>query len=182
MHINPDSTADTEKPTGRHASDDIVPKLLDLMSALRSTNGMRRQSARRELVAIGAPSVPFLVGALLDADFRVRWEAAKALGTIADPRSGPGLVRGLRDDCIEVQWLAAEGLIALGKHAIVPLLKALREDADSILLRQGAHHVLHDLERKHLLDEKTKHVLETLRSLEPQTLVAVAAHHALTSS
>jgi HEAT repeat protein len=179
--MNPDVRMDKRKPPQSAVPDDIVPTLLDLMNALRSTNGVRRQSARHELVSIGRQAVPFLVGALLDADFRVRWEAAKALVSIADPRSGPGLVRALRDDCLEVQWLAAEGLIALGKSAILPLLKALRDDSDSILLRQGAHHVLHDLERKHLLDEKTAYVLETLRSLEPETLVAVAAHHALAS-
>jgi len=118
-YTNAKSTPDTGTPARTAASHDVVPTLLDLMDALRSTSGVRRQTARCELVAIGSPAVPFLVGALLDGDNRVRWEAAKALGTIADPRSGPGLVRALRDDRIEVQWLAAEGLIAIGREAIV---------------------------------------------------------------
>jgi hypothetical protein len=82
---------------------------------------------------------------------------------------------------MEVRWLAAEGLIALEERALVPLLQALEVDFESPFLRQGAHHVLHALERKKRLNEKTLAVLDTLRFLEPRMEVALAARKALDS-
>ncbi|MGH7602153.1 MAG: HEAT repeat domain-containing protein, partial [bacterium] len=100
-------------------------KIIKLLAALSSKVGMDRQRARLALVKIGQLSVPFLLEALTDANDQVRWEAAKALGSIKDPAAAPALVNALLDECTEVRWLAAEGLIALQRAALAPLLQAL---------------------------------------------------------
>jgi HEAT repeat protein len=74
---------------------------------------------------------------LNDPDHEVRWEAAKALGEIADPWSAPALEETLMDAGFDIRWLAAEGLIALGRAGLKPLLATLLKKADSVYLREG---------------------------------------------
>lgn len=151
------------------------------LADLGSKDGMERQRARLALVAIGKPALPYLLEALKGNHQQVRWEAAKALGSINDPDAAPALVEALMDESSEIRWLAAEALIALREQAIVPLLLALEKHFKSVWLREGAHHVLHDLARYHLLNKPTQQVLETLRSLEPAVTIPWAAKVALES-
>lgn len=153
----------------------------ELIVTLRSKDGATRERARKSLVALGKPTVSSLIGLLSDKNEHMRWEACKALGSIRDPTTAGPLVDALRDRSVEIQWLAAEGLIALGRKSVIPLLKALEAHFDSLFLREGAHHVLHALQREQLLDAKTLAVLETLRCLGPRVAVALAAHEALVS-
>lgn len=70
--------------------------LESLMDMLASKDGMTRQKARKSLVALGKPAVSSLVRALQKSESdQLRWEAAKALGAIGDPRSIPRLVKAL---------------------------------------------------------------------------------------
>ncbi|MGA9408383.1 MAG: HEAT repeat domain-containing protein [Bacteroidota bacterium] len=153
-----------------------------LIANLQSKDGMERLRARKKLVKIGRPAVPSLMELLSDRKQHVRWEGCKALGEMMDPTSAPGLVKALTDESVEVRWLAAEGLIALEKKALVPLLKILETDFESPYVREGAHHVLHALEREHLLSKDSIAVLEALRYLEPKVSVALAASKALQSN
>jgi hypothetical protein len=132
-----------------------------------------RVSARESLVAIGGPAVPTLIETLGDPNRRVRWEAAKALSQIGDPAAAEALVRALEDELFGVRWLAAEGLIAMGRGGVQPLLQALIERSDSDWLRQGAHHVLHELARTGL--EEVRPVLAALEDIEPSVGVPPAA-------
>jgi hypothetical protein len=153
---------------------------LELLSAdLGSRNGIERRHAREALERVGREATPYLLERLGSPDANARWEAAKALGNIADPAAGPALVRALMDESFEVQWLAAEALIILGKDAIEPLLDGLIHNYGSVFMRQGAHHVLHDLERKHLLSPLTLRVLDELRCMEPLEPFPVSARRAL---
>jgi HEAT repeat protein len=156
-------------------------EIQELIAGLRSKTGTRREKARNALVRIGKPATEPLIGLLANKNQHLRWEACKALGSIRDPAAAVPLVDALRDDSIEIRWLAAEALIALGPKALVPLLRALEKQFDSVLLRQGAHHVLHALEKKQGLNRKTLAVLDSLRSLSPESPVAMAAYEALTS-
>jgi HEAT repeat protein len=156
-------------------------KIETLVGQLHSKKWVERQGARIALVKIGKAAAPRLIELLSSRNKRVRWEACKALGGIKEPAAAASLVSALTDDSMEIRWLAAEGLIALEEKALVPLLQALEMDFESPFLRQGAHHVLHALERKEKLSEKTMAVLDTLRFLEPKTEVAVAARKALDS-
>ena len=116
-----------------------------LMKDLSSKDGITRNKARIALVEIGAPSVESLVKTLSDPNQAVRWESAKALGQIMDPRSIDALVKALQDRLFDVRWLAAEALIAIGDKSVKPLLQAITDNPESEYLREGAHHVFHDL-------------------------------------
>jgi len=118
--------------------------LESLMKMLASKQGLIRQKARKSLVAIGNRAVPSLIEALGNSRLKqVRWEAAKTLGTIGDPRSILPLVKALEDDNADVAWLAAEALKQFKKAAWPLLLKPLLEHGEkSALLCQGVHHVL----------------------------------------
>src|SRR5271169_1159286 len=150
-----------------------------LIKQLQGKNGMERQRARHGLVKIGKPAVPMLIELLSHPREQSRWEACKALGAIGDVAACKSFVIALRDESLGIRWLAAEGLVAIGKSSLVPLMEALIVHFDSIFLREGAHHVLHDLEIMNLLDVKTKAVLDALRYLQPESPVAWAAHEAL---
>jgi HEAT repeat protein len=117
--------------------------LESLISLLASKDGMIRQRARKSLVVLGKPAVPSLIRMLRNFKLeQVRWEAAKALGEISDVGSIPPPVKALEDTNHDVAWLAAKALRKNKKAAWLPLLRALvKSGADSVLLRQGAHHV-----------------------------------------
>jgi HEAT repeat protein len=154
-------------------------QLNTLLSELGSKNGMIRRRAREALERIGNAVSPYLSQRLQSPDLNVRWEAAKALGHIGNPETASALVRALMDESFEVQWLAAEGLIAMGKDALKPMLEGLVRNYGSIYMRQGAHHVLHDLERHNLLPPSALRVLDELRCIEPLEPYPVSAKHAL---
>jgi HEAT repeat protein len=109
-----------------------------------------RQRAREALVRSGKRAVPDLIRQVEEGPFQARWEAAQALGEIGDPAAAPALVRALRDEEQDVRWVAADALIALGRPSVPALLQALIEHAESLELRQGAHHVLRNLEEESL--------------------------------
>jgi HEAT repeat protein len=149
-----------------------------LIADLASKDGRVRERARKSLVAERGRAVSALIGALADQREQVRWEAAKALGCIGDPSSGHGLVRTLEDEDPGVRWLAAEALVAIGLEALVPLLQALIERADSLWLREGAHHVVHNLARKNT-KEFLLPLLAALEDIDPSVKVPLAVRVAL---
>jgi HEAT repeat protein len=100
------------------------------------------------------------------------------LGEIADPIASTALVQALEDQDGDVRWLAAVALIAIGREGLRPLLTALAERSDSDWLRQGAHHVCHDL-AKTTNGEVVKPLLDALNTSEPQVTVPGAAYAAL---
>jgi HEAT repeat protein len=69
-------------------------------------------------------------------------EAAKIVELIADRRSIPLLINLLDDKEFEIRWIAAEGLIKIGRRSILPLLKSVRDGESSYFHNKGAHHVL----------------------------------------
>ncbi len=149
-----------------------------LIADLASDNGVVRVKARRQLVAYKARSVAPLVKELSNKSDYVRWEAAKALSQIGNPASIQALLRALEDNMFDVRWLAAEGLIRIGPKAVVPMLEALVEHSESYWLREGSHHVMHDMNKGKLM-EVLRPVLVTLESNEPPLTVPLAARVAL---
>ena len=118
--------------------------LESLMEMLASKDGMLRKKARISLVALGKQAVPSLIQALQNSKLdHLRWEAAKTLGAIGDAKAIPPLVKALEDGDQDVAWLAAVALKKFKKEAWPTLLRVLiKRRSDSVLLRQGAHHVL----------------------------------------
>ena len=138
-----------------------------LVSMLASKDGMLRKKARKSLVKIGKPAVSTLISTFRNSkEDQVRWEAIKALGAIVDTKAIPVMVKALEDDYKDVAWLAAVGLIKLKMAAWPALLHALiKRGPDSLMLRQGAHHILHEQR-----GEKHSELLEVLlNALESET-------------
>ncbi len=101
-----------------------------------------RTAARDRLVAQGEAAIPTLVAALCDDDPQVRFQAAKGLETLKDPRTAASLTRAIADVDADVQWVAGEALGSLGDAAVVPLLDGVIHHSGSHHFRQGAHHAL----------------------------------------
>jgi HEAT repeat protein len=127
---------------------------------------------------MGKAAVPSLVEALKSRNTLTRWEAAKALGEIADPETAPALVEALQNEEFDVRWLAAEGLVKMNINGLKPLLEALERRGDSIWLREGAHHVFHDL-AKGGLRKSLVPVLAGLEALESGEGVPWGGSHEL---
>ena len=130
--------------------------------------------ARQLLVAIGSPAVDALIGLLADRNHLIRWEAAKTLGEIADAQAAPALVRTLEDSDAEVRWLAAEGLVSMGRDGLPALLQAMARHPCAFWLRSGGRHVLHGL-RDRGLGDLVKPILEAQEGVEPGLQVPRAA-------
>ena len=151
-----------------------------LMDMLASKDGVIRQNAREALVALGRPAVPSLTQALLNSSMdQVRWEAAKALGSISDTGAIPSLVKALEDSSHDVAWLAADALIPYKTAAWPALLEALiKSESDSVGLRKGAHHVLVNQKEEGFNDLLTT-LLKALESSAAPESSAVAAYDIL---
>ncbi len=150
-----------------------------LLAGLASPDPAPRTKARKALVALGKPAVPALVQLLSHRKPHVRWEAAKALGAIADPIAALALVDALDDRDGDVRWLAAAGLAALGREGLQPLLAAALRRAKSLWFCEGAHHVCHTLARRKKLGPILRPVLAALEHSEPEVALPPAAYTAL---
>ena len=150
-----------------------------LVAALANKSAVVRRHARNGLIAIGRPAVAFLVELLGDRRPHVRWEAAKSLGAIGDPKAAPALIEVLEeDDDFNVRWLAGQALTALGWEGLRPLLLALADRPHSLTLQEGAYHVCHRLSQRQAY-RLVKPVLAALRSLEPEAVIPSAVRTAL---
>lgn len=145
---------------------------------LATKDGLQRQSARENLVAMGHEATPVLIRLLDDDHSTVRWEAALALKDIKDPAAAQALAEAMKDENGDVRWVAAEALAALGTDALRPLLEILREDADSFELRDAAHvaiSLLPDSEDRDTLSS----VYHALKNGNPPEVVMMEAAEAM---
>jgi HEAT repeat protein len=143
-------------------ADESISSFDAVIADLASHDDRTREKARHTLVAMGKDAVLSLITALKDKRYLMRWEAAKALGEIADSGAAPALVEALEDEEFDVRWLAAVALIRMNIRGLKPLFQAVMERGDSTLLREGAHHVIHDLSK----GELRKYLLPVLVALE----------------
>ena len=151
-----------------------------LLSALADAEGVGREKAREELVALGPPVVPLLTETLWVHVGRAHFEAAKALSQIGHPVSVPAFVTLLRDQDPGVRWVAAEGLVAVGPASLRLLLKQLMELPEDKSLRDGGHHVLKGLVAgSKELKETLKPVIAACVASDPGDVLPPAAEAAL---
>jgi HEAT repeat protein len=163
-------------------TDDLPYKDIDsLIQQLSDPDGFVRLQAREVLTCIGAPAVAQLIHTLSNANSQLRWQVIKVLDGIQDPAAVNVLVEQLKDDNAGIRWAASDALIALRRDAIPPLLEALMHDADSLWLRQSAHHILHVMKDAGKLNEAEGKVFEALEDVEPAVAVPWAAEKALES-
>jgi HEAT repeat protein len=124
-----------------------------LIRRMSLEKGLILKKTREKIEKLGRPAVKPLGKALkYSKHWEVRWEAAKALGTLADPAATSVLVDALEDVNTDVGWVAAESLISLGEAAVRPLLKALEKRPGCPGLRMGARHVLRHRRRANQSD------------------------------
>ena len=137
---------------------EFQPRLVKIISeSIDESNLTQKIKARQKLVRMGKTVIP-LLNKLLSSDNKVlRKEAAKIVSLIADRRSIPLLIELLNDKEFDIRWIAAEGLIKIGRHSISPLLKSIRDGKSSLMFNERAHHVLVGL-----LKENEKQRLESL--------------------
>jgi len=145
------------QPTGRQGSEgsETGGQLSALIAQLSEKDGKKRQGARQALIEAGEAAVEPLHEILGDRANPARWEAAKALAEIGSKNSSERLVACLEDNDSDIAWLAAKGLIRIGVPALHPLFARVLEQPDSRRLKQGVHHVLHDLR-----DRRTRELLQ----------------------
>jgi len=125
----------------------LIKELLD------SKNSVKKLAARSTLVGMDKSITPKLHKLLNSENGLLRMEAAKIVELIADRRSILFLINLLGDKEFEIRWIAAEGLIKIGRPAILPLLKSIRDGKSSFILNKGAHHILLSILKE---DEKNK--------------------------
>jgi len=127
------------------------PELEQLVKALCTEQGLKRQETREALIKKGAKSIP-QVKNLLDSQKHIcRWEAIKVIAGIGSPETIPILLDSLFDESGDIRWIASEGLIRAGKFSILPLLELILDKHDSVFVLNGAHHVFSELNKKDLL-------------------------------
>jgi CBS domain-containing protein len=151
----------------------------ELIAQFASPDYAVRKRAREAVVKMGNVAVASLVKVLHKPISEVRWEATKALAEICDPTASPALIGQLGDPDSSIRWVAADGLFALGRLGLEPLLHALVQDSDSVLLRQGAHRVLYILAGRKSLQDALLPVVAALESVDPAIAVPFAAYNAI---
>ena len=124
-----------------------------IKESLDSKNSVKKLAARSTLVGMGKSIISKIHKLLSSENGLLRMEAAKIVELIADRRSIPFLINLLDDKEFEIRWIAAEGLIKIGRRSILPLLKSIRDGKSTFILNKGAHHVLLSLLKE---DEKIK--------------------------
>jgi HEAT repeat protein len=152
----------------------------ELIKNLGNSDGVIRERARRKLVSIGPSAIDYLAELVYTKNEMLRWEAVKTLSEIVNPVAIPLLIDALEDDKSSIRWLAAEGLIMLGRESVKPLLEALVNRTDSVFIREGAHHFFHDL-RNFLPELDLNELLRILKSSTAEHQLQLAAGDLLAS-
>lgn len=112
----------------------VIPDLAEM------NNYERKSNARKQLVDMGKQILPQLNKLLTSKNPRLRREATKIIELIGAAESIPTFIELLDDDEGSIRWIAAEGLVHIGRESIVPLLNRIVEKGDDNYLKQGARH------------------------------------------
>ena len=122
---------------------DLPANIITLFKGSLDTGNVKlKLKSRKTLVRMGKGILPQLHKLSASEIVSIRMEAAKILELIADRRSVYEFIRLLEDHEFDIRWIAAEGLIKIGRRTIRPLTEAVRDGENSIVLNEGAHHVL----------------------------------------
>lgn len=128
------------------------PNIQLWVKQLGNLDEVERIIARSLLIKEGVTAVPRLIKALSNGKQQTRLETAQILARTRDPSAASALVQALTDEDHDVRWAAMKALIALDRGGLEPLLQALVKDLDSVWLLEGAHHILHVLKNRAILE------------------------------
>ena len=145
---------------------EIFPnKYKRILERLSNTDRTLRLETRKELEEIGVEIIPHLSEILYFDDHKLRLEAAKTLGQMAYPEGINIQIQALEDEESDIRWIAAEGLVKLGRKVIKPLLeKLIDDDGESICMRKGAFHIFPKLDIRDERKEKLKPLIKALNT------------------
>jgi hypothetical protein len=108
-------------------------EIQQLLADLHASRKEVRAEAARRLGMVGTRAVPFLLEALRDEDWVVRYRAAEALSLITDPQVDPALITALDDKRDHVRYMAAKGLgTRRTSAALVPLIRSLGDENEFV--------------------------------------------------
>jgi hypothetical protein len=133
-----------------------------IKESLDTDDYSKKLSARTTLVQMGKKIIPQIHKLLSTDNDLLRLEIAKITELVADRRSIPALINLLDDPVFDIRWIAAEGLIKIGRRSICTLLKSVRDGRSSLFFNRGAHHILLCLVDK---EERNK-LMPLLKSLD----------------
>jgi hypothetical protein len=119
--------------------------LLKQITRLLEESNPDMQNTITALGKMGKSIIPFLHEIVCSGNDHIRLEAVKVIKFIADRRSIPLLIYLLDDSETGIRWVAAEGLVNIGRSSILPLLRSVRDRKNPAFLYKGAHHVLNSL-------------------------------------
>ena len=163
----PMSQSNAIAPSGRKA-------ILKMLEGLRSRDPFQREQSREQLFLSGHEVVIPLIRQLKSPSDRMRWEVAKTLGCIGGADAAAALAEALDDENHDVRWVAAEALIRHDERGLEQTLITLLTKANSIWVRESAHHVL-----SHFANQKSGRYLRPLLRLfggfEPAVTIPPAA-------
>ena len=143
----------------------VIPDLSDI------NNYQKKINARRYLVDMGKEILPQLNKLVLSKNIHLRKEASKVIEIIGDKDSIPVLINLLDDDDGSIRWIAAEGLIHIGRESIVPLLSKIVEEGDDTYLKMGARHAFLML----FSNDEKNHFQPLLQSLKNYNNISILA-------
>lgn len=145
---------------------------------LGSKNGLQRLQARSAMIALGESAIDIFAELVMHPNWIVRREAVKALAQMKTNITAPILIYALEDEYATIRWVAAEGLIALGKHGLLILLQRLSSQKLTANLSQVAGHVVKEISKRQSLIE-TEELIASLENPSRYYLVPVNARNVL---
>ena len=145
---------------------------------LGSKNGLQRLQARSAMIALGEPAIDIFAELVIHPEWIVRREAVKALAQMKNTVTAPILLYALEDEYASIRWVAAEGLIALGREGLIVLLKRLSSKKLTVNLSQVAHRVVKEISSRLSILE-TEELLANLENPSQYYLVPANARNIL---
>jgi HEAT repeat protein len=145
---------------------------------LGSKNGLQRLQARSAMIALGESAIDIFAELVMHPNWIVRREAVKALSQMKTNITAPVLIYALEDEYASIRWVAAEGLIALGKQGLLVLMQRLCSQKLSVNLSQVAHHVVKEISKRQSMIE-TEELLANLENPSRYYMVPVNARNVL---
>lgn len=152
--------------------DELTESIAYLIPDLAENNNYQKKSnARRFLVDKGKKILPQINQLLNTKNPHIRKEASKIIELIGAQESIPILIHLLDDDEGSIRWIAAEGLVHIGRETIVPLLNEIIEHGDNLYLKLGARHVFLRL----FSDDEREYFRPLLLSLKNYNNISILA-------
>lgn len=142
---------------------DFPVNIVKLLNAVFDDRDYKKMhNARLSLVWLGKSILPQLHKLVKSENSLIRQEAAKLIQIAADRRSIQVLIVLLDDKEYDIRWIAAEGLIRIGRKSIVPLLKAVSGGETTLFSNKRVHQVFSVL----FSEDEKREFISLMQSLE----------------